>query len=101
MKLRTIPNIITTLRLILIAPFAYYLLHAQYTPAFYLFIAAGISDGADGFLARTFNWQSKFGAFADPLADKLLITSSYLLLGYLGKIPLWFMSLVLLRDIVI
>lgn len=101
MILRLIPNIITVLRLIIVVPFLYCLLNSQYLCAFYLFTVAGLSDGIDGYLARQFNWISEFGSFADPLADKILMLSSFVALGYMGVIPSWLMVLVICRDLVI
>lgn len=99
MKLKHIPNIITLARLVLIAPFAAFIMHGNYIYAFYVFLCAGISDGLDGWLARHFSWQSEFGGFIDPLADKLLVMTSFLMLGSLGQIPWWLVLLVFARDI--
>ncbi len=101
MKFRTIPNIITVARIILVWPFLGYLISGHYRVAFYLFMAAGLSDGIDGFLARRFNWTSYFGSFVDPLADKLLLMSSFVALASMGQFPLWLMLLVIARDVVI
>ena len=101
MILKYIPNALTLLRLGLIVPFLFYLYHHEYTIAFYLFIFAGLSDGLDGFLARSFNWQSFFGSFIDPLADKLLIASSFISLALIGVLPWWLVTLVFLRDLTI
>lgn len=101
MILKYIPNTLTLLRLILIAPFLFYLYRHEYAIAFYLFILAGLSDGLDGFLARSFNWQSFFGSFIDPLADKLLIASSFISLALIGVLPWWLVILVFLRDLTI
>jgi len=62
---------------------------------------AGLSDGLDGFLARRFDWRSRLGGIMDPLADKLLVVSSFVTLGWLGLIPAWLVLLVILRDLVI
>lgn len=101
MILKYIPNALTLLRLGLIAPFLFYLYSHEYITAFYLFILAGLSDGLDGFLARSFNWQSFFGSFVDPLADKLLIASSFISLALIGSLPWWLVSLVFFRDLTI
>ncbi|AUH71568.1 phosphatidylglycerophosphate synthase [Legionella sainthelensi] len=101
MILKYIPNALTLLRLILIVPFLFYLYRHEYVIAFYLFILAGLSDGLDGFLARSFNWQSFFGSFVDPLADKLLIASSFISLALIGILPWWLVALVFLRDLTI
>ncbi len=69
--------------------------------AFLLFLAAGASDGVDGFLAKRFNMASKLGAHLDPLADKTLIMSIYISLGIAEAIPRWLVILVVSRDILI
>lgn len=101
MILRHIPNILTLTRLILIAPFLVFLYQQQYVYAFYIFLLAGFTDGLDGWLARCFHWQSSFGSFVDPMADKLLIASSFISLAYIGSLPWWLVILVFLRDITI
>lgn len=101
MILKNIPNALTLLRLGLIVPFLLYLFNDQYKAAFYVFILAGLSDGLDGWLARHFHWQSFFGSFVDPLADKLLVASSFISLAILGSLPWWLVILVFLRDFTI
>lgn len=101
MFLRQIPNALTLLRLVLIAPFLVFLYQQEYRSAFYIFILAGFTDGLDGWLARNFHWQSAFGSFMDPVADKLLIASSFIALALIGRIPWWLVMLVFLRDITI
>jgi cardiolipin synthase len=77
------------------------LLQGQYQWALGLAIFAGLSDLLDGWLARRFSWQSRWGGIFDPLADKLLMMASYLTLGWLGELPWWLIGLVILRDLVI
>ena len=101
MKWRYLPNMITSLRLLVIFPFLYFILEGQYAVAFWIFIVASISDGLDGYLARRFQWQSHFGAFCDPLADKLLVVSTYIALTCNHHLPLWFTVLMVARDVVI
>ncbi len=98
MILKHIPNALTLFRLGLIAPFLMYLYHHEYVNAFYTFILAGVTDGLDGWLARFFHWQSFFGSFVDPLADKLLVASSFISLALIGVLPWWLVILVFLRD---
>lgn len=69
--------------------------------AFILFLAAGVSDAVDGFLAKRFNMASELGAYLDPLADKALIVSIYVALGITEAIPRWLVILVVSRDIMI
>jgi cardiolipin synthase len=69
--------------------------------AFLLFLAAGISDAVDGFLAKRFHMTSELGAYLDPLADKALIVSIYVSLGIAGALPIFLVILVVSRDIMI
>jgi len=69
--------------------------------AFLLFLAAGVSDAIDGYLAKRFAMTSELGAYLDPLADKALIVSIYVTLGVSGEIPVWLVILVVSRDIMI
>ncbi len=101
MILRHIPNALSVFRLVLIVPFLVFLYQQEYLNAFYMFILAGVTDGLDGLLARNFHWQSLFGSFVDPLADKLLIASSFISLALIGKLPWWLVLLVFLRDLTI
>ena len=96
-----IPNVLTIIRIILIVPFAVFVYEHQYLEALVVFFFAGLSDGVDGFLARQFNWKSRFGAIADPLADKLLLMIAYVMLAWTGQIPVWLVALILGRDLVI
>ncbi|MBL4585263.1 MAG: CDP-alcohol phosphatidyltransferase family protein [Pseudomonadales bacterium] len=98
---RQIPNLITMIRIALVVPVACYIYDGAFMRATVLFIIAGISDGLDGLLARRFNWHSRFGAIADPIADKLLLTVCFLLLAYVGQLPIWLAAIVLGRDIII
>lgn len=99
MILKHIPNALTLFRLGLIVPFLMYLFHHEYVNAFYTFILAGFTDGLDGWLARYFHWQSFFGSFVDPLADKLLVASSFISLALIGSLPWWLVILVFVRDL--
>lgn len=99
MKLRYIPNILTSLRFLLVAPVLMSLLDQHYLLALCLFLLAGLTDGLDGLLARLYGWTSYFGAVADPLADKLLLTTSFIALAWLGHIPSWLVVAVVARDV--
>jgi cardiolipin synthase len=99
--MKHIPNIISVLRILLVIPTVYFLANEQYSYALLLFFVAGISDGLDGFLARRFGWTTRLGSFLDPMGDKLLMTASYFMLGWLGQLPWWLVSVVIGRDIVI
>jgi len=98
---RWIPNALTFLRVLLIFPFAAALLEGSYRLSLLIFFVAAATDGFDGFLARHFNWYSRVGAIADPLADKALLVSAYLMLTLTGILPLWLFALVLGRDLAI
>ncbi len=101
MERLNLPNLITLLRVILVPVVFWLLITDQTQLAFVLFIVAGISDAVDGYLAKTFGWQTELGAYLDPLADKLLIVSIFLALGVDGKLPLWLVVGVVSRDILI
>jgi cardiolipin synthase len=100
-KYRQLPNIITMLRVALMPPLAYYLLIKNYPIALIIFMVAGASDALDGYLAKHFKWTSRFGAIADPLADKMLMLVSYSYLASEGYLPIWLLALVVGRDIFI
>jgi cardiolipin synthase len=71
------------------------------TAAFWLFVAAGISDGVDGYLAKTLGQSSALGAFLDPIADKVLLVGVYVTLGQAGHLPNWLVIMVVFRDLII
>ena len=99
--LRQIPNAICLARLALVVPIAWTLLHDDPAATLWLFAAAAVSDGADGFLAKRFGWQTDLGAFLDPLADKVLLVTVFVTLALLDLVPLWLVLLAVLRDLVI
>ncbi len=97
----SIPNLITLGRILLVPVVVWAIMSNAMWFAFVLFVAAGISDGVDGYLAKRFNMTTELGAYLDPLADKALIVSIYLTLGINGDIPRWLVILVVSRDILI
>lgn len=99
--LRHIPNIISIARILLVGPIVFLMWQGEFWHAFLLALIAGLSDGVDGFLARRYGWQSKLGAFLDPVADKLLLLATFLLLGLKGFLPWWLVLLVIFRDLLI
>ena len=101
MKVSDIPNLISFLRILLTLPIVWLLFEHEFTYALMLFALAGFSDGLDGYLAKRFNWQSRLGGLLDPLADKALLMSSFLVLGGLGLIPIWLVILLISRDLLI
>jgi cardiolipin synthase len=99
--LSIIPNLITLGRIILVPIVVLAITSGEMRAAFFLFMAAGISDAVDGFLAKRFHMRSELGALIDPLADKALIVSIYIALGIAGALPISLVILVVSRDIMI
>ena len=99
--MRHLPNAITVLRAALIPLLAWLLVRGDHAAALLLFVASGLSDLADGWIARRFDMRTRFGAVADPLADKLTMLTAALLLAVQGWLPWWFALLVVGRDLVI
>ncbi|MBX3568911.1 MAG: CDP-alcohol phosphatidyltransferase family protein [Rhizobiaceae bacterium] len=97
----TIPNIITVMRFLLVPGVIYALLLGEMQWAFTGFLIAGISDGVDGYIARRFDQASKLGAYLDPIADKLLLVSVFIVLGVMQHLPLWLVVLAVSRDALI
>ncbi|MEE2732835.1 MAG: CDP-alcohol phosphatidyltransferase family protein [Pseudomonadota bacterium] len=98
---RHIPNILTVLRMVLVLPFVWYTINGEHDRALWTLLLAGATDGADGFLARKFQWRSQFGSIADPVADKVLMVTAYLTLGLTGHMPWWVVAVVVTRDVYI
>jgi cardiolipin synthase len=102
----TLPNFITLLRLAALPFFLYAISIGRIGIALVIFVAAGISDGIDGYLARRFDMGSALGAYLDPIADKLLLMSSYLFLSIPSfpapvKVPIWLAFMVISRDLLL
>lgn len=97
----TIPNTITLLRFVLVPAVIYALLSGWMGWALAGFVVAGVSDGVDGFIARQFNQRSELGAYLDPMADKLLLVSVFVVLGLMGELPLWLVLAAVSRDALI
>ena len=96
-----LPNLLSIFRLCLTAFFILAMTHGRYQLALVLFIAQAISDLLDGFFARMMHKKTDLGAWLDPIADKVMLMSSYLVLGFQQIIPFWVVAIVLLRDIVV
>ncbi len=101
MRILTLPNLLTVARLGLVPMIAYLLVAHNFKAAFVCFMLAGITDLADGILARRLDQKSPFGAWLDPAADKALIVIIFTLLTALGVVPHWLLIMVALRDILI
>ncbi len=100
-SLRQIPNVISAIRILLVAPIAVALARHQLATALVLFGVAAFSDAADGYLAKRFDWRTELGAVLDPAADKLLLATVFVTLAYLELVPLWLMIAAVARDVVI
>ena len=98
---RHIPNLITSLRILLVPPFLWLLLQERYESALLLFVVAGISEGLDGLLAKQYGWTSELGGLLEPIADKLLLVGAILVLGWLKELPVWLVVLAIFRDVLI
>jgi cardiolipin synthase len=97
----TLPNFLTLLRIIAIPVFLIFLSQHNYGAAFMLFLGAGLTDTVDGAVARLTNSGSDLGAVLDPMADKLLLLSSFIVLGFSGAIESWLVVLVVVRDVIV
>ena len=108
-KVLTIPNILTFLRMALIPVFAILLVYHREGWALIVFTIAGVSDGIDGFVARRFKQESELGTIIDPIADKLLMTTAFVMLtlpSVMGNarflpVPFWVTATVIGRDVMI
>lgn len=96
-----VPNIITLLRICSVPVAVWLILDHAMLAAFWIFIAAGISDALDGFIAKRFNAVTELGAYLDPLADKALLVSVYVTLGQQEYLATWLVILVVFRDLLI
>jgi cardiolipin synthase len=95
----TIPNVITLIRILLTPLFIIFLIQGNYRKALLIFILAGVSDLADGLIARTWQQKSRLGSYLDPLADKILVAASFVTLSIYHQIPSWVTVVVLSRDV--
>lgn len=98
---RYLPNVITIARMLLVVPAGWLLWNDAIVQAMVLIAVAGVSDAIDGELARRFDWRTRFGAIADPAADKLLVVVVFAVLTLKGHLPAWLLAVVVLRDVVI
>ena len=96
-----LPNFITLARLLSVPVAVWLILEGEFAAAFWVFVAAGISDALDGFIAKRFDRRTKLGALLDPIADKSLLVGVYITLGIAGHLPAWLVILVVFRDFLI
>jgi cardiolipin synthase len=97
----SLPNLITLGRLLCVPLAIWLVLSGELAAAFWVFVAAGLSDAVDGFLARRFDQRTPLGALLDPLADKALLVSMFVTLGIANHLPNWLVILVVFRDVLI
>ena len=96
-----LPNLITISRIGLVPVLILLLKEEEYAASLAVFVIAGVSDGLDGYIAKRFNFVSRLGSILDPMADKILLLSSYVMLMMLDHIPFWLMLTVAFRDLLI
>lgn len=99
--MKHIPNILTLVRLILVIPVNYFLYYQNFYLVLILFSISAITDWIDGYLARLFQIESRFGSILDPVADKLLLLSTFIFLGWFELLPFWLIVVAVVRDIII
>jgi cardiolipin synthase (CMP-forming) len=100
-RVLTVPNQLTFLRLGFLPFFVILIFYKSYSWALAILVVAALTDGMDGLLARSLNQKTALGAYLDPIADKLLLSSCYLVLALKGKIAWWLTIMVLGRDVLI
>ena len=96
-----LPNALSIIRIILTVPIVIALLKEQYLLTLLLFLLAGITDALDGWIAKQFSFQSRLGSILDPMADKILLTCSFIALYWVGIMPLWLLMIIFVRDVII
>ena len=93
-----IPNALTLARIVLVPLIVWLIISHEMAAAFVLFLLAGLSDAADGDLAKRFGWDTELGTYLDPIADKALLVSIYVTLGFTNHLPVWLVIAVFSRD---
>jgi cardiolipin synthase (CMP-forming) len=96
-----LPNFLTLIRILSIPFFLVYLSYHRYLEALIIFIIGGVTDFLDGLAARLMKQQTALGAYLDPIADKLMVITSFIVLGLIGGIPMWLTIIVVSRDVLI
>lgn len=96
-----LPNGLTFLRLILTPVVVMFLLDGAFFWALMVFLVAGVTDGLDGFLARSMRESTEFGRILDPLVDKIFLGSSFITLAFLGRLPIWLAGIAVGRDLML
>lgn len=101
MQFSQLPNILTSIRIILTVPIVFALLNGDYFTTTILFLIAGLTDGLDGFIAKKFNCSTRLGSILDPAADKILLTAVFFTMFITHLIPLWLLVIIFIRDLMI
>ena len=96
-----LPNALSIIRIILTVPIVIALLKEQYLLTLLLFLVAGVSDALDGWIAKQFSLQSRLGSILAPVADKVLLTCSFVALYWIEVLPLWLLMIIFVRDVII
>ncbi len=101
MSFSMLPNALSIIRIILTVPIVIALLKGQYLLTVSLFLLAGLTDALDGWIAKQFSFQSRLGSILDPMADKILLTCTFVSLYWVEILPLWLLLLICARDVII
>jgi len=96
-----VPNLISLARLLSVPVFVWLILDGATAAAFWLFLLAAISDAVDGIIAEQFHLKTDLGAYLDPIADKTLLVTAYIVLGSMSLLPVWIVIAVVSRDVLI
>jgi cardiolipin synthase (CMP-forming) len=97
----SVANWITIVRIVLIPWFAILVINGSFSQALWVFAGAAVTDGLDGLTARWLSQKTRLGSFLDPLADKMLLSTAYVSLAILKKVPVWLSVIVICRDVII
>ena len=97
----SVPNLLTIARILMVPLLIWLIISGNFRFAFAIFVMAGITDAVDGFIAKNYDSVTELGAYLDPLADKVLLVSIYVVLGLQGFLPDWLVILVVSRDVMI
>jgi len=100
-RVLNLPNSLTIARIVIIPLFTIAVIYKRYDYALYMFIAAALTDALDGFIARLTNQKTELGTFLDPLADKFLLVTSFIIFSINGWLPKWLAITVISRDVIV
>ncbi|HBU06084.1 MAG TPA: CDP-diacylglycerol--glycerol-3-phosphate 3-phosphatidyltransferase, partial [Nitrospiraceae bacterium] len=101
MRVLNFPNSLTIARIVIIPLFTIAVIYKRYDYALYMFIVAALTDALDGFIGRLTNQKTALGTFLDPLADKFLLITSFIIFSMNGWLPKWLVITVISRDIIV